>query len=773
MNIVVCNRAVHAAVALAVLGTCANHRTSAATGDSLDEIVVTATKRAENLQVVPLTVSVVSQTDLQSQNLADTGDLQRLVPDLQFTHGVNPSNNVFGIRGISTLAIGGGLEQSVGVAFDGVPLARPTGSIADLVDIHAVEVLKGPQGMLFGKNSSAGLINIVTNPVELGKTDTMLRAAFGSLNDREYSGTVNLPVTDASALRVSAWKFSHDGTIHEVDTGLYLNDKNSDGGRLKYRWRITDNLDVNVTGEWTSHDQNGTGYSIRDFAPAHYAPNNPGASVEAWELAHGTSPSDDNRTARGLDIPYYDRGHTSAYTGQADYAVGRGAVTAIVSYRDIANDTQFDSYPTDSPANQNVNSEDATKYVQLSEELRYSSPSDERLRFVVGAFNFRLKLREDTGLGLTLYGTPISIDDNFDTRETNDNYAAFGEATFDVTSRLHVIGGLRRSTDKVYGSMDRSFLSPASLIVPGLTAPGGTFGPFAAATSTTYNDLSWRTGLEFQFTPDVMVYATASRGYKGPGLGYNLTTTASTLAVSNNGLVKPEIAHGYEVGLKSQWLERRLTLNIALYEEIFDNFQTSVVVPGETVVYAVENAGQAKTTGVDLDARWAISREFSVLLNATYDNARYTDFKDASCYGYQTVAQGCIVNAANPGGVQNLDGQRLQNTPKVTTSLTARYERAIGAAFDGFVQANYVYRSGVNFNSSEDPYTAQGGYSLVNLNAGVNTTDGHWGVAIYGNNVFDKHYVDYISSAPSEIFYTNDIGYGDLQTFGIALTAHF
>jgi iron complex outermembrane receptor protein len=202
------------------------------TGGALDEIVVTATKRAESLQVVPITVDVVSQSALQSANYTDTADLHRLVPNLQFLHTSTPGNDAFGIRGVSTLASGYGLEQSVGIAFDGVPLARPVGSVADLVDIQRVETVEGPQGMLFGKNASAGLINIISNSPELGKTDTVARASFGSLNERQYSATTNVAVTDDSALRLTAWKFSHDGPIHEVNTGQDMGDQNSDGGRL-------------------------------------------------------------------------------------------------------------------------------------------------------------------------------------------------------------------------------------------------------------------------------------------------------------------------------------------------------------------------------------------------------------------------------------------------------------------------------------------------------------------------------------------------------------
>ena len=733
--------------------------TAAAAGDALETIVVTATKRAENLQSVPLTVDVVSQAALQNANLSNTADLVRLSPGLEFRHTGTPANDAFNIRGIETLASSYGVEQSVGVAFDGVPLARPAGAVADLVDVRNVEILKGPQGMLFGKNASAGLINIVTNSPQLNTNDTTLRASFGSLNERQYSATVNLAVTEDSAMRVSAWKFSHDGTIHEENTGQYMNNQDTGGARFKYRWQPSEDLNINFTGEWDSHDQNGPGYSIRTFEPGFFTANNSGAAIEAYELAHGTSPGDANRTSRGLNESYYDKGRTDAYTAQADYSVGQGTVTTIVSYRNIKSNDSFDPYPSDNPYSQEFKNTDDVAYNQLSEEIHYASPVTDRIHYVVGVFNFRLKLAESLGFGINAGPALVLADANFDEGLKNNNYAGFGEATFDVTSKLHFIAGIRRSTDQLYASMNRYGANTASL-----------GGLFATSTSTEYNDISWRTGLQYEITPDVMAYGTVSRGYKGPGIGYQLSTTAANLAAANNGIVKPEIVHAYEIGLKSQWFDHRLTANIAVYQEVFDDFQTSVSIPSAPfTIVAIENAGQAKSTGVDLTAGWAVTRSFSVTASATYDNARYTDFKNASCYTGQSLAQGC-----SPAGLQNLSGHYLADTPKTSVNLTGRFEHPINSLFTGFVQLNGDYKSAVNFSSLGDPLSIQKQYTVFNADAGVNTSDGRWSVSVYGKNLLDKHYVDNIvSNGSGNTILFNDIGYEDLQTFGIAVTAHF
>ncbi len=746
-----------------------------APGDALDEVVVTATKRVENLQVVPLTVDVVSQSALQAQNLTSTDDLKRLVPDLNYRHAGTPGNDAFNIRGVETLGTSYGLEQSAGTAFDGVPLARPVGSIADLVDIHSVEVLEGPQGMLFGKNASAGLINIVSNSPEIGKTDATVRAAYGTLNNQQYSGTVNAAVTDNSAIRVTAWKFKHDGDIHELNTGQYMNDKDSGGVRLKYRWTPTENLDLNATAEWFSHDQNGTGYSIRSFNPAFFNNNNDGQAVEAYELGKGTVPGEHNLIARGLDNPYYDRGHTNAYTGQADYHVGDGTVTAIVSYRSIGNDASFDPFPSDNPVNQQFRNTDNIRYDQWSEELRYASPVADRFRYVVGLFNFHMNLHDDTGFGIAGFlpvPTPglyplINADSLQDLK--NSNYAGFGEATFDITKELHVFAGLRRSTDKVHEGVNNG-------------GPVDFFGPVIASASTEYNDLSWRGGVQYEFLPDAMVYGTVSRGYKGPAIGYSLSTNATEIAATNGDIIKPEIVHAFEIGVKSQWFDRRLTANLAVYREKFDNFQTSVILPNQFGTVAITNANQLTSDGADFTMRWQISPSFSVAANEAYINARYTNFKGAACYTGQTAAAGCVTRilpSTMPGppqtsSSQNATGARLANSPREKVGLTGRFDHPINGYWSGYLSLNATYQSNVNYSSLGDPQTVQGGYSLVNFSTGLNSSDGRYAINVYGNNILDRHYVDLIvqNNLGNAVLF-NDIGYEDLRTFGVALTVHF
>ncbi|MDP9082540.1 MAG: TonB-dependent receptor [Pseudomonadota bacterium] len=705
---------------------------------------------------------------LQGQNLSNTTELRRLVPDLGYVPQSTVANNVFMIRGIGTQANGNGLEQSVGVNYDGVALGRSLGSVSELVDIQQVEVLKGPQGMLFGKNASAGVINIQTQVPKLGVTEQIGRLSYGSLNDVQATDTVNVPISDNSALRLSAWKFRHDGFGTEVNTGQKFGDENTEGARLRLRWLPSDGVDLNLTSEFTSHDQNPAVITIRQFEPANFTRANSGALIQAWELAHGTAPRVGNNTMRGVVSPYgyYDRGSTAAFTGQADFSVGGGTLTSVVSYRTITNSNPFDPYPTDNPYNTSTYNFDYDHYNPFSAEVRYASPAARRIRYVAGLYFYKMSLHEQFLLAQGGSPVPAPVNINWNMNVDNETHAAFGEATFDLTDALHFTAGVRQSRDIVSGNMSRDFIGAPPPTVLGFNTPGGTFGIFQTAADTTYNNTSWRFGLQYQVDPSTMLYATASRGYKGPGLAYGFSSTRTGLAQANNGIVKPEIANAVEVGVKSQWFERRLTVNLAAFDEKFDNFQVSLRVPGPVLVFVTQNAKQLRSDGASLDVNWQAPSGLQLTENFAYTHARFTDYLNASCYPNEPAPR-CTA------ATQNLNGWPLANAPRASNNVTARFERPLVSNLSWFGQVNDNYRSSVVFNTIADPHDQQGAVNLINLAAGLNAASGRWGVSLYGNNVANRQFVDRIANSASGAFYVQQKSYADLRTYGAAVNIHF
>ena len=304
-------------------------------------------------------------------------------------------------------------------------------------------------------------------------------------------------------------------------------------------------------------------------------------------------------------------------------------------------------------------------------------------------------------------------------------------------------------------------------IVPFWNGPDSNFGVLNANAHIDDNFTSWRGGLQYQITPDVMAYATASRGYKGPGVIFNVGTAPADIAASNGGVVKPEIATSYELGVKSQWFERRLTANAALFDETFTNFQTTLQSPISPLSVIVANAPRLKSDGVDLDASFAFTPEFSVAAAMTYANARFTNFPFGQCYSTtQTPAQGCI------DGYQNLAGKPLFNSPKVSTNIDARYDTAISAALRYFLDLNDSYRTKQYFEAKADPNEYQSAYNVLNVATGIRAENGHWGVTASVNNAANSRFVDTMLQQQG-VFIGQLIGYDTLRSYHLALDARF
>lgn len=728
------------------------------------DIIVTATKRSENIQRVPLTVSVVGPSTIQNLSITNTADLTRAVPGLTYTSSVSVALAVFDIRGIGTYATGGGVEQSVGVAVDGVPLGRPSGSIADLVDVANVEVLKGPQGMLFGKNATAGLINVITQRPKLGVDELVAHASYATRNNLQLSTTANLSLAPNLAIRGTAWRYRRDGVVDQFQTGRDLSNKNSRGARLKLLWDATDRLSINFTGEWTGHSDNGVGVTIRNFVPANFTAANGGAAIQAYENGVGTIAGPDNRRVSSTVAPS-DRDHVNAYTGQFDYKLGGATLTGIISHRETGNELVQEPTGSGAPLLGNQTFNDDIRYRQTTAELRLTSSADQAIRYTLGAFYFDLGY--DDAFAFNTVGTvPVPVHTFTNASFKNRNYAGFGELDVDLSSRLHLLAGLRLSHDDTSGTINRQYSSTPSVIIPAFNGPGASFGPITAGTSTGYTNLSGRGGIRYDIAHDVMAYATYSRGYKGPGVTYGATTTTAQLAVTN-GLVAAETVDAEEIGIKTRFFDRRLTLNVAVYNQVYSNFQASTRLPTAAAIFAVTSAKQLKSTGVDFDFSGSVTPHLTVSGAVQYNNARFTDFKNAACYPGQTAALGCV------NGNQSLDGFPLQNAPKWAGNLTARYEHALSANFNGFAEINYSYRSKVVYNTVADPNERQNGYGLLNLNFAIRKNDGAYGVRLFVNNVFDKNFVGRVAVQNGGTYYVNYPTYEAQRILGIALDAKF
>ncbi len=699
----------------------------AASGD----IIVTAQRRSENLQNVPIAITVVGGEALKANNFTNISDTQYLAPSLKFTP--TPGTASFSIRGVGSQAFDYSVEQSVGISLDDVIQTLPRGlSLNTLADVERIEVLRGPQGTLFGKNTSAGLISIITRRPKLGEYSTEGQVQYGSRNELQAYNIVNIPLGDTLAARVRASYQLRDPIVRTVSTGSIP--KNRDyqfNGKLL--WEPTLALSLYAIGDYQNSVGDPGVWTLRTFGAGTVAPGVGNTFVRTSNTALGIVPSPTNReSGNGVRSSI----NTETYSGQltANLSLGDHELTSITAYKhlDYAAEAEADS----SPLTVLDNNRGAVKAHQFTQELRLASPTGRAFEYVIGGFYYKQKLdstqRQSGGLGYLPNNSPIQIStvgglSNFGLRI--ENYAAFGELTLRPVDRIRVIGGLRYTHDDISSSV---FISE----IPGVCGFELLIARVCHATvlptnpiggSTKKGALTGRGGIEVDLAPRVMAYATVSRGYKGAGI-------ATVNALLSN--VRPETVWSEEVGLKSQFFDRKLTLNIAAFHSKYTDFQTQVFDPSvpPAGTFLTGNAGGLRTQGVETE--FSVRPLTGLVLSGgiSYIDAKFTDYFPA-CYSGQTAAQGCNLQ----GPTFDARGTRLPNSPKWSYTLAGSYETPEFNGLKGFVNANYAHRSSVIFGVG-NPNTFQPGYGILNMSVGIGDAEGHARFSVFAKNLANKRF---------------------------------
>lgn len=714
------------------------------------EIIVTAQRREERLIDVPLSVSVVNPAQLDRQNIQSVGELSRAVPSLT---GSDPKQ--LAIRGVQTNGVNRTSESAATVVLDGVVLGRA--AISGLFDVARVEVLSGPQGMLFGKNASAGVVNLVTNRPDPSKSELIVHADVGTFNFHRERITANVPLAETAAFRVSAYNSFADTPVRSTLRGGERNYAYENGLRGRFLWEATPDLTFNVIADYER--SNGSGLSGATFGIV-----NPTSPLAAELAACGVTPSlrnnvncGDSRSKAALRSERY------GVSGQIDLALGDYTVTSITANRwynlgnfdYIGQAPDSDLLPRDI-LNTNLS---ATKYETFSQELRIASPAGQTVEFVAGAFysdtDSRDRVTQAGGLGTLNLGAPFGFQPTwlvangfqpgpygpttrFGRRTTIDfeqrSLAAFGQATINVTDQLSLIAGGRYTDEK----LDIAIVSPGAA---GLAALGfGYFAPFSAAfpnlTRTVNTDnFSWRLGARYEFSPQVSVYGTASRGYKGPAVN-----DQAVLAAGISPVIEPEIPMYYEVGAKASALNGRLFGTIALFHNKVKNFQTAIYVPpSDTVaagVFAQGNAPYITSKGVELSLSGRPTRELTLNLGVIYNDAGYSPDFVVPCGAQQTGTPACVTPTGSTTGVTS-PTERLANTPEWRVVLSGEYARELTGDLKGFAQADFVYESSYSLSATPDTNLVRGASHQLGARLGVRDEASGWSISLFGRNLLN------------------------------------
>jgi len=721
------------------------------------EIVVTAQKREENLQEVPLAISVVGGEALANSGSLTLENAQYLVPSLNFRKAGTTLNQALFLRGVGTINFSIAAEPSVAAVLDGVVLSRAGEGFTDLFDVERIEVLRGPQGTLFGKNASAGVVSIVTKRPSKNFEGTV-EASWGEGNELRGRATVNLPMGENLRSRFTAFYSEYDGNIWNLTTNSKVNGYKHYGLRGVVEADLGETVTLTLRGDWRKADDNCCA-EIIGTAPSNAA---------ALALAGAPFLGDQSRTVK-QNLVTATQEESWGVSLQADIELGEHNLTSITSYRGWDNVEIRDGDWLDQPyvgLNQ-LHDFGPQKSNTFTQELRIASPTGQFLEYVLGAYYSRADSDRTfsrsvitcsastlpTAGGVTPCSTAPGVSTitqpfgSADFGSVFKNFAVFGQATFNINDDFRLIGGLRWTTDQldvyhirrttlagpgVGGNFDAGVYNNGALQPPPLTGflPGVSNGiPFT--TNTSNDNFSGKVAAQVDFNDDMMGYVSYTRGYKGPA--YNVFFNMASI---HTNVIEPETADAYEIGLKNTLLDGDLTVNIAGFYAKYENYQANSpdFVNGVRTTRLI-NAGVVTTKGFELDFVARPARNFTVTGAVAHTQARVDEF--------------FLPPGANPADLI-ASGTPLANAPDWKVSLGAQYLWETG----GF--ANVELNGDVSMQSDQlnelspsalvRQMTTIDGYSITNLSIALVEPDEKWRVSLQVKNVFDQSFASSIVS---------------------------
>lgn len=684
-----------------------------------EEITVTARKRAENVQDVPVVASVFSATDLQNQSVQDLADLQFQTPNLQIAPfpAVGADAGI-SMRGQSQFEPVITLDPAVGIYVDGVYLGRSTGALLNLVDLERVEILMGPQGTLYGRNTTGGLINLISNKNRDNDSEGFLRFTGGNEDRNSYAGAFGFPlIEDKLAARVSFLSENRDGFGRNSLLDEDLEDESAQVVRLNVNWFPSDHVEAAFSLDGTRQRERSSLFHLETLDPAIQDPGcleaeNPSLGcVVNFAITGGKWASaldDDPRRVRSdvssqHDLDVY--GVSATVTASFD----RFALKSISGYRELQR--------------RNINDIDGTEWAilhpdadadqqQLTQEIQLFGDSlDGRMDWLAGLFYFDEQGNDDTTVVSIPALNPTSPSTILPHGE-NSSYAAFGHVTYGLTDRINLTGGLRYTRE-------RRELSQRQFNAVGCTLVFVNRPPCRTEVSERFDGLSYTAGLDYRWTEDTLAYFIASRGLKSGGFNARASKEAEFEPFDQ------EIVDNLELGLKSQWFDNRVRLNASYFYSDYQDIQRArLIALGATDIgTTVSNAASATVSGGELQL--AALPLVGLLLRATVGVtiAKYDEFNDIDVMGNQIDKS-------------NLSFPR---TPRRSYSAQVRYSRAIGR-YEFAVQGDYSWQS-MAFNDVDNSVNiAQDAFGLLNLRTSLYLPERGLEFALFVKNVTDEIY---------------------------------
>lgn len=774
------------ALALVAMSAQAQQEESSTKPGTLETVVVTANKRVERLESIPMAISVMSEQELQRANVRELEDVVAMMPSLTLNSGTTAANNAIYMRGIGTVSVGIGVESDVAVIIDDIPIATQFQAFKDLADVSRIEVLKGPQSTLFGKSAVAGAINIVTKPVSGPMT---YRASTYLTNDNEWrvNASAGGQLDEHFALRLYASKTRMPGNFHNLTDGK---DVNGSGGKTfiaKLQWNPLQNLQVDLTPRYNYQDNSRgvtavNGFVLRTGSAAAgtqvstpigldgvYLNGNP--QLPASVLLAGINVNDPNNRNVRRDFPTglvsSDRGVGLKVAWTLPNEAQLMSITSWSKY--LANDFRdqdFTDVPTITAAGATVptigNYQFGTYDIRAkTQELRYVSPDSGNFKYVAGlwaAHNeiYRHFIRGYCVAPMTCTANSPSSPTNYYTDIYNTNKAIYGQASWEFLPTWTVVAGLRDNLETSGYHYKRNYYTnqlDESSFVPG---PVGV--DQFQSTGNADRAYTGKLSLQKQLTPDWMVYVMGSTGYKGEA--YDVT---SGLKASAAFAVRPETSQSFEIGTKANLFNNRMSVAATYFNSDFFNYQQNVtyVLPNDPTIYSQLNSiPHIATHGFELDANAVVARDLTVNAALAFTLPTIEKWANGPCYsdptnvavnGSKLAANGSIagqnascfpVVAGSTTGVQNLDHSVFPGTPKIKLNLGANYDFPLPwLGQKGFVNVNVRYQSKYNTSIANDPNAENDPYTITDLGFGVRDPQDKYKLSFRINNLFDRFYI--------------------------------
>jgi len=685
---------------------------------ALDSVMVTVRRRAEDGQRVPTSISSVKGDDLADKRITQVQDLQQALPSTNAAFMHTRVSSV-AVRGIGSNPANEGLEGSVGLYVDNVFYARPGMLAIDLVDLDQVDLLRGPQGTLFGKNTTGGALNVTTKK----PTFTPERSISLSVGNRGYyQGLASFsgPLSETVAGRLSLSRTHDDGWLKNEYDGGDLNSIDRHGLRGQLLWKPDSSFDLRLAADYNHEDD--TQGTMVPYSQVPATPLKPLTWSESL-VSFGGEPidSDPKKYKANIDSTQMAKVNQGGISAEANWHLPSGFdLTSISAWRSwrfrAANDGDYSSLSIVDDVGYNVDHE------QFSQELRLASPKGERFDYVVGAYYYWQKITSNFFLtpGTHPIALPYSIRDYG--KSTTNSYSLFAQGNWHLTPRLDLTAGLRGTYEIKEGSVRRGQPAVGAWNSGNLQVEG--FSPSALAS------------LNYRFTDRFMGYSLLSYGEKSGGINISGVNQGPQLGAETL-KIDPEKATNFELGFKSEWFDRRLQFNSNLFLTKIKDYQTTTyaALPNGVPVAVLTNAGDAKTYGLEFDIKARPIQGLSLSFNGSYNHARYTRFSDAPCSA-DAQAQGAV------NGSCDLAGKPLVGAPEWILNLGGRYDWFVGDGVSQYLVANYSWRSKAEGSIDDSKYARIPAYGLLNLATGwqFSSAKRTWDVSLWARNLLDKRY---------------------------------